>query len=184
MVCVDREQSVCSRFARNVKKYVARTLHGWLHIRDQAYAIRWGVLLLWSVLWLWVWDFTIVTLLAKWINCTELHCFYKIQNASLILSQDTRENRPRNRSCDKKPLFRLRSLSLSLFLSYSLSFFLSRSRTLSLSSALALSLFALSVSGALFPSFPIRGVLPPQPAWSTSWNSALTKLDSHLPPPK
>ena len=56
------------------------------------YGLSCGVILLWSVLSCGVWDFTLfVTLLAKRITCARLHYFHKMQNAMLILSQDTQE---------------------------------------------------------------------------------------------
>ena len=71
-----------------------------------------------------------VTLPAKLSTCAQLHYFHKMQNAMLILSQDTQERIAQNCSCDKSfslefsfsPSLALLSRSLALFFSASLSF--------------------------------------------------------------
>ena len=73
-----------------------------------------GVLLQWYALCCGVWDFKLfVTLLAKRITCAQLHYFRKIQNAVLILSQDTRERNAQKLLLRQIFLFRLLFISLS-----------------------------------------------------------------------
>ena len=86
------------------------------------YALSCGVLLLWSArLELWSVNFTLfVTILAKRITCARLHYFHKMQNAMLILSQDTQKR------IAQKSLLRIVDVSLSLSLACSLSFLRAR----------------------------------------------------------
>ena len=88
-----------------------------------------GVLLPWSALRRGVWDFTLlVTLIAKWITCARLHYFHKMQNAMLILSQNTQER------IAQKSFLRIVDVSLSR----SLALFHSLELTSSLAVALLL----------------------------------------------
>ena len=90
-----------------------------------------GVLLPWSALSCGVWEFTVfVTLLAKRITCAQLHCFHKMQNSMLILSQDTQER------ITQKSLLRIvdASFSRSLALFHSLELAISVVLALSLCS--------------------------------------------------
>ena len=53
---------------------------------------------------------TFVTILAKRITCAQLHYFYEMQNAVLILSQDTQERIAQESLLRQISLFRLLSL--------------------------------------------------------------------------